>query len=389
MIRIIITFVGLLGSLIPAVGQNVGIGEPSPAAKLEIRGANNVLLNSLLVKDGTNNPLLSVNNQGRVGINVVDPEVPLHVYAPGVDEVMRIRGGFPYISFHNQPQGYSGYLWSNGLRFELGTPVSSGIPIAITPELYPAAVFMPNGYVGLGGVTDPVFPVDVNGRMRLRHVGGTPGIFFNNSTNSDSPAFVGMVTNTSVGFYGGGIGWGFQMNTNTGDVNISGNAIADNFVFTIPAVRYLSVPYSAFSAGNSAEQMHKSNGGAWLVNGVSSLHAPVSLPHGATIINIGFNVLDVGGSSDLECTLYRQPVTAGPFTSIVPEVMALARTGGNPGNTVISDNTIDNPVINNQNYSYYIVVRNVIFSGTTVQPWESSFMLIYAANITYTITNTP
>jgi hypothetical protein len=302
--------------------------------------------------------------------------------------VVRIRGGFPYISFY-KADVYSGYLWSNGLRFELGTPVGSDIPVAIAPGLFPAGVFTAGGWVGIGGVTEPLYPLDVNGRMLVRHQGQTAGIFFNNSTNTSAPAFVGMETNNLVGFFGSGIGWGFNMNTNTGDVQIGGHATADNFILTSPATRYLSVPYTAFSAGNSSEQMFKQNGGAWLTNGVSNLYSPVNLPHGATITNVGFNVLDVGGSSDLECTLYRQPITAGPATTIVPEALASARTGGNPGNTVISDNTIASPVINNQGYSYYLVIRNVIGGGTTVQPWESSFMQIYAAVITYTISNVP
>lgn len=61
-----------------------------------------------------------------------------------------------------------------------------------------------NGNVGIGkGVTTPQFPLDVDGRIRLKHLGNTTaGIHFNNSQNTTS-GFVGMVSDSQVGFYAG------------------------------------------------------------------------------------------------------------------------------------------------------------------------------------------
>lgn len=51
----------------------------------------------------------------------------------------------------------------------------------------------------------PGYPLDVNGRMRLRYNGSfnTAGIWFNNSSNNEV-CFTGMFNDTIVGFYGNG-----------------------------------------------------------------------------------------------------------------------------------------------------------------------------------------
>ena len=78
--------------------------------------------------------------------------------------------------------------------------------------------------VGIG-TTTPQYLLDVNGRMRIRSEGsnnGSAGIWLNNNANNTSPAFVGMESDNVVGFYGAGSpnGWGFTMNTATGNIGI-------------------------------------------------------------------------------------------------------------------------------------------------------------------------
>jgi hypothetical protein len=218
-----ILFLCMLYSFTPIYifSQNVGIGVTNPAAKLEIRGSSSTLDNSLHVKDGLDNTLISVSNQGRLGINIQNPAVPLHVYSSS-DEVVRIRGGFPYMSFYRSDL-YAGYLWANGLSFELGTPVGSGIPVTIAPGLGTAATFMPGGNVGIGA-SDPSFRLDVNGRIRVRHVGETAGIWFNNTTNTGMVGFEGVYSNNAIGWYGNVSGWGMLMNTITGSIGIGTNS---------------------------------------------------------------------------------------------------------------------------------------------------------------------
>src|SRR5258706_9252091 len=72
-----------------------------------------------------------------------------------------------------------------------------------------------NGFTG-AGVTNPVYRLDVNGRMRLRYNGEQTGIYFNKSNNAEA-GFMGMLDDTHMGFYGNnGGGWGLVMNTLNG-----------------------------------------------------------------------------------------------------------------------------------------------------------------------------
>jgi len=79
-----------------------------------------------------------------------------------------------------------------------------------------------NGNTGLG-VNDPVYNLDVGSRMRIRGAPGfTAGLWLNNETNTAIPAFIGMFSDNQMGFYGSGIGWGFLMNTTTGNATLAG-----------------------------------------------------------------------------------------------------------------------------------------------------------------------
>jgi len=53
--------------------------------------------------------------------------------------------------------------------------------------------------VGIG-TNNPEYPLDVNGRMRLRHNGGTPGIWLNKADNS-SASFVGQQSDSVFGIW--------------------------------------------------------------------------------------------------------------------------------------------------------------------------------------------
>jgi hypothetical protein len=97
-----------------------------------------------------------------------------------------------------------------------------------TPEqkLHVAGSLFVTDNVGIG-VKMPEFKLDVGGRMRIRS-GGTDftsaGVWFNNSINTTTSAFVGMANDNTVGFFGAGVGrFALSMNTNSGNVDITGN----------------------------------------------------------------------------------------------------------------------------------------------------------------------
>jgi hypothetical protein len=81
----------------------------------------------------------------------------------------------------------------------------------------------PDGNVGIG-ITDPAYLLDVGGRLRIRSTPGfTAGLWLNNNANNGSPAFIGMNSDTQVGFFGFPTGWSFLMNTQTGAISFGGD----------------------------------------------------------------------------------------------------------------------------------------------------------------------
>ncbi|WP_035845056.1 hypothetical protein [Kitasatospora azatica] len=72
------------------------------------------------------------------------------------------------------------------------------------------------------GVSGEGGGLDVSRRMRVRQgADASAGIWFHQSDIDQDCAFVGMASDTSVGFYGTGIGWGLQMDSNSGALTFS------------------------------------------------------------------------------------------------------------------------------------------------------------------------
>jgi hypothetical protein len=88
-----------------------------------------------------------------------------------------------------------------------------------------SAIFA-GGNVGIGTAT-PGFKLDVADRMRVRqgaNAANTAGMWFYQTTPAADQAFVGMLDDTHVGFYGVGAGgWGLIMNTNNGNIGLGTN----------------------------------------------------------------------------------------------------------------------------------------------------------------------
>ena len=81
-----------------------------------------------------------------------------------------------------------------------------------------AFTILRNGNTGIGNNTfSPQFPLDLAGRMRVRHNGETAGIHFNNSANN-TDGFVGMKTDDEIGLYINN-GWRFWVTSSNAYVN--------------------------------------------------------------------------------------------------------------------------------------------------------------------------
>ena len=84
------------------------------------------------------------------------------------------------------------------------------------------SIFYSGGKVGIGTAT-PDFVLDAGDRVRVRQgASGTGGIWFYQTAPAADRAFVGMASDTQVGFYGNtGASWGLVMDTTSGQVDIN------------------------------------------------------------------------------------------------------------------------------------------------------------------------
>ena len=113
----------------------------------------------------------------KIGIGTTTPQTPLHVRSATAVEMLRIEGLNPYISFYNGPD-YSGYLWYNSNKMELGTASGSAEPVFIAPGRVATAYFTTTGRLGLGTAV-PTEKLDVAGNINLTglpKVNGTSGV---------------------------------------------------------------------------------------------------------------------------------------------------------------------------------------------------------------------
>jgi hypothetical protein len=166
-------------------------------------------------KSASFNENFRIKGNGNVGIRT-DPDFPLSFQAIAGDKISLFKDG---------NGNFYGLGIGNSLM-QLMTPHSTS---DIVFGYGKSAVFIENmrikgnGNVGIG-VSDPVYPLDISNRMRIRGKPGfSAGIWLNNEANTAIPAFVGMQAENQVGFFGNGAGWSFLMNTQNGAMSFGGN----------------------------------------------------------------------------------------------------------------------------------------------------------------------
>lgn len=311
-----------------------------------------------------------------VGIGTSTPFAKLHIV--NNFEGLRLQGLNNYLSFYDGAGAYTGYLWNrNNNSMDLGTPNGSNFPVYISPNTVTQATFHPNGNLGLG-ITDPVFRLDVLGRIRLRFHTESAGLWLNNTLNTASPAFIGMVDDNRVGFYGNtGGGWMFYQNTNTGLATFTNTLRAARFQYNTPQVHYYSIGYDDLRTADGFIPKNNIDDWYWTpwfsATIYRGLSGPLHLPDGAVVTNITITAYDNSSTEDLLVFVSGRSNTGGAEVGLCN-----ASTSGTPGYISISPATIPSPVINNQLYNYGIYVN-------AMPNWSNDNVRIKSILITYTM----
>jgi hypothetical protein len=308
--------------------QSVGIGETNPLAKLEIKSGTTIYDSSAMrIKNSLNEVLMNIRDNGYTGIGTASPGCRLHL--KNQFEVLRIEGSSPYISFFDGTGIYKGYLWQKGtVSMELGSSAGSNLPVTIAPNGIEDVSFY-QGYTGIGN-SNPSYRLDVSGRMRIRHAAETAGVWFNNSTNIGSAAFVGMNTDNTYGFYGNtGAGWSMLFNTGNGNTSIGSS----------PGAAKLSVfgSTSALEIGNvspGGRALTISNGNI-VVAGAGINSSTVAFVHKATTANspviAGYTVIDHPYCNNNPSAILLVTLNGTYGSGAIPGYEMLAETTGSAG----------------------------------------------------------
>ncbi|MES2797360.1 MAG: tail fiber domain-containing protein [Bacteroidota bacterium] len=167
------------------------------------------------------------NLSGNVGIGTNTPSVPLSISHGGGANGILLKAifGFTTLDIDGGPNGDAAVrFYKEGIsKWNIRNEgPSDNFQIFESNSGPRIVVENTTGHVGIG-TESPVNILDINGRARIRHNGVTSGIWFNPSTNATTNAdgaFVGMETNTSVGFWINNA-WRLKLSS-TGNLTISG-----------------------------------------------------------------------------------------------------------------------------------------------------------------------
>ena len=207
---------------------NVGIGTGLPANKLSVDGSADFTQNIALGKS-------AVNDAYGLAGTVRSMEIHNNATATTSQSILflttaSLNGGIGGVYFASPSVTTGGGVLS-GISSVYETSGNATTPSASLffatkggAALTTRMVIAGNGNVGIG-VAAPAFMLDVGARMRIRSTSGfTAGLWLNNEANNASNAFIGMRSDTEVGFFGqtGTPSWRFYVNTTTGDAWMQG-----------------------------------------------------------------------------------------------------------------------------------------------------------------------
>ncbi len=137
-----------------------------------------------------------------------------------------------------------------------------------------------------------------------------------------------------------------------GDMHIEGEVTMKK------VVRYYSIPACAFSPSSGNYNVTRRDN--WLSTntaGYTNWYAPVNLPDGAVVTELSCRLADSDASNNVTVTLY----SCSNVGSVV--YMGDCSTTGSTGLQTITDVSISNATIDNENYPYFVAL--ILSSGTS------------------------
>jgi hypothetical protein len=134
---------------------------------------------------------------------------------------------------------------------------------------------------------------------------------------------------------------------------------------------YISYNFSSVLPQNSSDDYTKGSGYAWFntTSGQKTFYLPVNLPDGVKITNVRMYLID-NSASNLSFTFNRNSHLGNTFTTI-----ASAQSSTSTAN-LFSINSSANEIVDNQNNSYYV---NISSSGN----WTGNTLQFHSLVITY------
>ena len=296
---------------------------------------------------GTNQFLIRAKG---IGINTNNPQSALHV-----------NGTVTATAFAGSGSGLTSISASSLAGTISDTQLSTNVALLNTSSQVNQS--FQGSHIGLGGPVSPtarVIAYDDYGNPALKTdstgitLGDFNGYAFGNYLKIDfenTPKFT--FSGAPVDITGG------ALSLSVGDVQVSAN---NNFKYASAKTHYYSVPAAAFHLENSSVCDRTMIGGTVYTTGgsaatVAYFVAPVNLPDGATLTAVTFYQVDNDATYNPQTgTLWRNDAsTSTSYGNAL--TMATVPLPASSNSTLVqtsTTSTITNPVIDNQNYTYWL-----------------------------------
>ena len=191
--------------------------------------------------------IMTLNGQGNMGIGTAVPGARVHINHPtGLPLIVQGTSGM-YVPFleGSSYRGYIGSFAGNAQDVDFGTGAGNETgKVHLTIQANPQLTIRENGFVGIG-TTNPLWPLDVNGAMRINGrlvvngTGGTSGQVLTSGGGTNTPSWetLSSAYDNNIRFSftcsepnntSGNMSIGTRYNTNTSAVSVSGTIITFN-----------------------------------------------------------------------------------------------------------------------------------------------------------------